>query len=144
MAEIREGLCELCGQEYRCWAAASPLWNAVVRGGSIDGEEEYAFLCADCFMGLAEDRNIATAFQLRAAQSIPLEMTTPSGRVWNDEAFRFDEKEVVQSATLLRSEIRSLWQRRHSLTPDEWQQSAPILLGLAVAQLSMKEELGHS
>jgi hypothetical protein len=61
----------------------------VVRGGSINGDEEFAFLCADCFMGLADDRGIAAVFQLRAERSIPLETVTPSGRVWNDAEFRF-------------------------------------------------------
>jgi len=88
-AEKREGLCELCGRSYRVWAAASPLWNAVVRGGSINGDEEHAYLCADCFMGLAEDRGIASLFQVRAEQTIPLETVTPSGRVWDDAGFRF-------------------------------------------------------
>lgn len=87
--EKREGLCELCGREYRVWAAASPLWNAVIRGGSINGEEDFNYLCADCFMSLAVDRRIAASFQLRAEQTIALETVTPSGRVWNDADFRF-------------------------------------------------------
>lgn len=86
----REGLCEICDREYRVWAAASPLWNAVVRGGSINGDEEFAYLCADCFMGLAEDRGIAAVFQLRAEPIASLETVTPSGRVWNDAEFRFE------------------------------------------------------
>lgn len=86
----REGLCEICDREYRVWAAASPLWNAVVRGGSINGDEEFNYLCSNCFMGLAEDRGIASLFQVRAAQSVPLETVTPTGRVWNDAGFRFE------------------------------------------------------
>jgi hypothetical protein len=87
MTEPRELLCEICGREHRPWAAASPLWNAVVRGGSIDGHEEYEFLCANCFMELAEDRGIASLFRLTAAKSIELETVTPSGRVWSDRHF---------------------------------------------------------
>jgi hypothetical protein len=83
----REGLCELCGHEYRVWAAASPLWNAVVRGGSINGKESHAYLCANCFMEMAEDSGIASLFQLRAIKSVELETVTPSGRAWDDRQF---------------------------------------------------------
>jgi hypothetical protein len=89
--EKREGLCELCDREYQPWSAASPLWNAVVRGGSINGEEEFAYLCADCFMRLAANRRVATGFQLDAAVSlIALETVTPSGRRWNAGTFRYE------------------------------------------------------
>jgi hypothetical protein len=82
-----EGKCECCGRAYRDWVAASPIWNAVIRGGSINGDEEYNFLCADCFMGLAEDRGIAAAFYVDAERVRDgLETTTPSGRVWSAAA----------------------------------------------------------
>lgn len=97
-AEEREGLCQLCGREYRVWVAASPLWNAVVRGGSINGDEEFAFLCADCFMGLAEDRGIAAIFRVRAdGVTAPLEMVTPSGRIWDDSRFMWVDQKVADS-----------------------------------------------
>jgi hypothetical protein len=91
-AERREGLCERCEREYRPWAAASPLWNAVVRGGCINGREEYAFLCANCFMELAEQRGIATRFHLDGEALVPLQTVTPSGRVWNPKATLFEHK----------------------------------------------------
>jgi hypothetical protein len=86
-APLREGLCQLCNREYRGWVAASPLWNCVVRGGSINGNETYEFLCANCFMEIAEDSGIASCFQLRAATTANLETVTPSGRVWDDRDF---------------------------------------------------------
>lgn len=85
--EKREGLCEKCNREYRVWAAASPLWNATIRGGTINGPEEYDYLCANCFMELAEDRGIASLFQIRAEKTTTLETTTPSGRTWDENAF---------------------------------------------------------
>jgi hypothetical protein len=89
----REGLCERCNREYRGWSAASPLWNAVVRGGSINGNEAYAFLCPNCFTEMAEDSGIASCFQLRASKTSHLQMVTPTGRVWDDQQFLWVEKQ---------------------------------------------------
>jgi len=86
-AEKREGLCELCGREYRVWSAASPIWNAAIRGGCINGDERYNFLCADCFMGLAEDAGAASLFRVTAERTANLQTETPSGRVWSDASF---------------------------------------------------------
>lgn len=85
--EKREGRCELCSREYRVWVAASPLWNAVVRGGCINGEEQFNYLCAGCFMGLAEDMGVASFFCLTAVYSTDLQTVSPSGRVWDEEQF---------------------------------------------------------
>lgn len=90
----REGTCERCQRPYRGWVAASPLWNAVVRGGSINGEEVYAFLCPNCFMEIAEDSGIASGFQLRAASASGLETETPSGRFWSDHQFRWVDQDA--------------------------------------------------
>ena len=92
----REGLCELCGREYRVWAAASPLWNAAVRGGCINGDEQFDYLCADCFMGLAEDSGAASVFRVTAERiSDDVQMVTPSGRKWDHIEFRWLDAPAV-------------------------------------------------
>lgn len=91
LAERREGLCDRCEREYHpIWAAASPLWNAVVRGGCINGCEEFAFLCANCFMELAVRRGIAKSFHLDGEALVPLQTVTPSGRSWNPKTRLFE------------------------------------------------------
>lgn len=87
--------CKRCGGENPSWSAASPLWNAVIRGGSINGEAEFNdMVCATCFMALAEEKGIANGFRVTAETvNVELETTTPSGRVWDDEAFRWVEPE---------------------------------------------------
>jgi hypothetical protein len=91
LAERREGRCDRCERDYRPnWSADSPLWNAVVRGGCINGREEYEFLCANCFMDLAESRGVAAAFTLGGEALIPLQTITPSGRKWNSKTRLFE------------------------------------------------------
>ena len=79
--------CKRCGRGNAVWSAPSPLWNAVMRGGSIDGEPKYGDLvCASCFMQLAEENGIASYFRVSAQRvNVELETVTPSGRVWDDE-----------------------------------------------------------
>ena len=89
MTQEREGLCELCGREYRVWSASSPVWNAAVRGGCINGEERFNYLCADCFMGLAEDCGAGSLFYVTAERTCDLQTTTPEGRVWSEPARRW-------------------------------------------------------
>lgn len=80
--------CSRCGHANPPWAAASPLWNEVMRGGSINGDEEGGIICAACFMELAESRGIASRFRVTAeVVNVELETTTPSGRVWDEEQF---------------------------------------------------------
>ena len=85
--------CKRCGRGNVVWFAPSPLWNAVMRGGSIDGEPEFSDLvCASCFMQLAEEQGIATRFRVFAEEvNVELETTTPSGRVWDDERWLWVE-----------------------------------------------------
>lgn len=84
--------CHRCGRDCPVWVAPSPLWNAVIRGGSIDGEPEFGdMVCAACFMDLAEEKGIANQFRVTADKvNVPLETTTPSGRVWDDETWLWD------------------------------------------------------
>lgn len=79
--------CRRCGRANPPWAAASPLWNFVMRGGSINGVEEGGgIICAGCFIELAAAKGIA-GFRLSATEHPPLETTTPSGRVWDEDRF---------------------------------------------------------
>jgi hypothetical protein len=79
--------CKRCGRGNTLWFAPSPLWNAVMRGGSIEGDPIYGDLvCATCFMTLAEERGIADGFKVYATRvHVELETVTPSGRVWDEE-----------------------------------------------------------
>lgn len=79
--------CKRCGRGNTLWFAPSPLWNAVMRGGSIDGEPLYNDLvCATCFMEIAEEKGIADGFKVFAKRvHVELETTTPTGRVWDEE-----------------------------------------------------------
>lgn len=79
--------CRRCGHENAAWCAPSPLWNAVMRSGCINGEPEFGDLvCAACFMELAVAKGIATLFRVTAERvNVPLQTETPSGRRWDDE-----------------------------------------------------------
>jgi hypothetical protein len=79
--------CKRCGRGNTVWSAPSPLWNAVMRGGSINGDPIHGdMVCATCFMALAEEAGIASHFRVFAEQvNIELETVTPSGRVWDED-----------------------------------------------------------
>ena len=81
--------CKRCGNTTAIWSASSPLWNAVMRGGSIDGEPLFDdMVCATCFMQLAEEQGIASVFRVTADKiNLELETVTPSGRVWDERSF---------------------------------------------------------
>lgn len=85
--------CYRCGRTCAIWFAQSPLWNAVIRGGSIAGDPEFHdMVCASCFMELAEERGIATRFRVIAEEvTVELETVTPSGRVWDETRFLWVE-----------------------------------------------------
>jgi hypothetical protein len=80
--------CRRCRRDYRMWSAPSPLWNSVMRGGCINGTWEFGeMICANCFMELAEDRGVADTFRVSADNvRVPLQTTTPSGRVWDERS----------------------------------------------------------
>lgn len=85
--------CQRCGGENPSWSAPSPLWNAVMRGGSInDGPEFGDMVCAACFMVRAEERGVANTWRLVAVNvNVELETVTPSGRVWDAEKWLWIE-----------------------------------------------------
>lgn len=70
------------------WFAPSPLWNEIMRGGSINGTEEFSgIVCPTCFAVLAEEAGIAFHWRLDALDiRVGLELVTPSGRRWNPVA----------------------------------------------------------
>lgn len=81
-----ETRCRRCNGPNVSWSAPSPLWNAVMRGGSIDGPWEFGeLICPTCFAVLAEERGIADGWKVAATTvHVPLETVTPSGRVWDE------------------------------------------------------------
>lgn len=89
-----EGICRRCGVLNPDWYAPSPLWNAVMRGGSIDGAWEYdELICPTCFCILANERGVAVRFRVDAPDVlVDLETVTPSGRIWNPRTQLWDER----------------------------------------------------
>lgn len=79
--------CRRCGHQNAIWFAPSPLWNAVMRDGCINGEPIFEdMVCASCFMVLASEKGIATTFTVNAIEVlVPLQNVTPSGRVWDED-----------------------------------------------------------
>lgn len=102
----REGeyVCRRCNGRNMCdgrWVAPSPLWNAVMRGGSINGEWKYnEIICPLCFVELAEERGIATGWRLTATEiNVELETATPSGRVWNEDSWLWEVPTADESVS---------------------------------------------
>jgi hypothetical protein len=93
--------CRRCGHDNPAWSAPSPLWNAVMRGGSIDGEPIYEdMVCAACFISIAKEKGIASGFRLSADDvTASLETTTPSGRVWDDSSQLWREPAALNAPT---------------------------------------------
>jgi hypothetical protein len=85
--------CKRCGAANPPWSAPSPLWNAVMRGGSINGTPEFAdMVCATCFMVLAEEAGIACNWRVMPETvNANLETVTPSGRVWDAKRWLWTE-----------------------------------------------------
>lgn len=86
-----EDRCHRCDRANVPWSAPSPLWNAIMRGGSINGDDEFnGIVCPSCFATLAEQRGIATIWRFDAVKvHVPLETMTPSGRVWDEQTWRW-------------------------------------------------------
>ncbi len=96
-AEGAEGNCYRCGGPNPNWYAPSPEWNAVMRGGSIDGPWEFSeLICPTCYCILATERGIINTFRVGAKPGrvmVELELTTPSGRVWNPKTDLWESSE---------------------------------------------------
>ena len=98
-AEHPEARCRRCHTpNTNDWSAPSPLWNQVMRGGDINGGPEpfSGILCPTCFMVLAQEAGIASSWRLTAERvHVPLEKVTPSGRVWNELTWLWDDPAVT-------------------------------------------------
>lgn len=90
---LPESICHRCKHHNPRWQAPSPLWNQVMRGGSIDGPWKFnEIICPNCFIELAEKQNIADNWNLTARNvHVDVETVTPSGRVWNPITWLWDE-----------------------------------------------------
>lgn len=86
--------CHRCGGPNLPWSAPSPLWNEVMRGGNIHGDEIFdGIVCPTCFMVLAERYGIAELWRLSATRvHRTLQTVTPSGRVWNEQTWKFEHR----------------------------------------------------
>lgn len=96
-----ESRCARCKGPNIPWSAPSPLWNRVIRGGDINGEEIYAgIVCPTCFAVLAQEQGVAELWLFSAERvHVPLQTTTPSGRIWNESTWQFDEPQVSDQHT---------------------------------------------
>jgi hypothetical protein len=96
-----EDYCHRCGGPNVSWAAPSPLWNAVMRGGDINGRDLFnGIVCPLCFAVLAEAAGIASQWRLSAENvNQPLQTITPSGRVWDDNAWLWREPGCSRQST---------------------------------------------
>lgn len=89
IADRRPERCGRCERRSFMWAAPSPLWNYVMRGNDINGDPLYGDLvCMSCFADLADLVLPDLTWRL-VATNVPVDLTTitPSGRVWDDEAW---------------------------------------------------------
>ncbi len=84
---LDENQCHRCRLVNVVWTAPSPLWNAVMRGGTINGPELFdGIVCPACFAELAETHGVADTWRLTAERvHVELETVTPSGRTWDSE-----------------------------------------------------------
>lgn len=76
------------------WTAPSPLWNQVMRGGDINGVELHGgVVCPSCFAALAEEAGVAQSWRFTAEViHAELQTVTPSGRVWNDATWLWEDR----------------------------------------------------
>jgi len=88
-ADDEHETCQRCGGHNPSWAAPSPLWNAVMRGGCIDGDPLFGdMVCVSCFIALAMEQGAASDFRVDARTvNVTLQTTTPSGRTWDDKSW---------------------------------------------------------
>lgn len=90
-----ESYCHRCLGPNVVWCTPSPLWNEVIRGGSINGDELHdGIVCPMCFVLMAQDQGVvgrSGAWELTATDvRVELETVTPSGRVWNPDTWLWE------------------------------------------------------
>lgn len=89
-----EDHCHRCGGPNVSWYAPSPLWNAVMRGGSIDGPWQWnEIICPLCFAELAEAAGAVGGSWRFSPDRVLVEIETvdPSGRVWNPDTWLWED-----------------------------------------------------
>lgn len=89
-----EHICRRChGPNVQAWAAPSPLWNEVMRGGDINAPDLFeGIICPICFAALAQEAGIAQRWRFHAEKVlVPLKTVTPSGRVWDETTWLWEE-----------------------------------------------------
>lgn len=101
-----ESSCARCAGPNVTWWAPSPLWNEVMRGGDINGSEEFSgIVCPTCFAVLAEERGIAEFWRLGAERvNVDLQTTTPSGRTWDAQTQLWQDPPATSPAAHLADE----------------------------------------
>jgi hypothetical protein len=106
-----EDFCHRCHGPNISWHAPSPLWNKVMRGGSIDGPEKFSgIVCPLCFAVLAQEQGVARGWRLTARQVlVELETATPSGRVWNEARDMWEDPAERVAIPDLTDEERAAW-----------------------------------
>jgi hypothetical protein len=100
--EHPEERCHRCGgPNVHAWCAPSPLWNQVMRGGDINNPDRFdGIVCTVCFAQLAEDEGIASFWRFYAERvHVELATTTPSGRVWNERKWLWEDVSDVHRPT---------------------------------------------
>ena len=108
--EHPEDTCGRCGGPNIAWAAPSPLWNEVMRGGDINGPWQWnEIICPTCFAVLAEKVGVAQQWRLTAEQvHVPLQTVTPSGRTWNEQTWLWDDA-PTEPRQATEAEVRAAW-----------------------------------
>jgi hypothetical protein len=87
-----EDYCHRCHGTNVIWSAPSPLWNEVMRSGSINEGERYdGIICPTCFIELAEKFGITNWRLIAERVPMPLQTVTPSGRVWDEQLWLWRE-----------------------------------------------------
>jgi len=68
-----------------------------MRGGNINAPDLHGgIICPVCFAALAEEAGIAQRWMFYAEKvMVPLQTTTPSGRVWNEQIWLWEEPQGV-------------------------------------------------
>jgi len=88
--------CRRCGGPNVVWAAASPLWNYVMRGNDITNMDDARYrdlVCIACFIICASEAGLPNLGWRLTLVPEPdgLIYETPSGRTWNAETFLWEE-----------------------------------------------------
>src|SRR5690349_6553643 len=95
-----ESVCRRCNGPNIIWSAPSPLWNAVMRGGSIAGADRYGgIVCPICFAQLAQQAGVTGRLWRLTSDDVraELETDTPSGRLWDERAWLWVEPPMPTS-----------------------------------------------